>query len=196
MRHETPLELQLSEQAALKKDKGPAPPNEYLEYVEDSECEGLNEINHIMTHGDYSSEMNVLLRADTISRIDPLEFPLLGDAMAAGSRKKKGKSGELHGRTPQAPASSIQGDEVLATNLAADLEKAADVSTTGVNETRDHVHNDDPNPLSVRHRSKSRGPKKDLVVGSSVWKKIGKNKRSLSCNNRPLGESDFVPPPQ
>lgn len=69
-----------------------------IDRVEDSECEGLDEI----------VEMNVTLRGSN-SNIDTTEFPLLSDAIAAESSKKKGRSGLVEGpqgRKVQKPPSS------------------------------------------------------------------------------------------
>ena len=147
-----------------------------------------------MSHSSHPSEMNITLKGETNGGIDPLEFHLLGDAMAAGSGKKKGvsaKSGGIQGRKPQPRSSSVPREE--ATNLAPVFEQAADLAVTGHPDlAANQPCNEDSNPPSVRYCSKSRGPKKDLASGTSVRKKIGKNKRSLSCNTRPLGVSDFI----
>ena len=154
--------------------------------VEDSECEDLDEINHIIAENGSNSERNVTLRGDSIGDLDPLEFPYLGEAMAAGSGKMKGSASQLTGQQGwkvQDPSRTEPHPHAQPLNLAPELDDAADPSKTVVPNSEDgHSHDPGIDPPSARHRSKNRGPKKDQAATTSIRKKIGKSKRSLSSN--------------
>lgn len=153
-----------------------------IDRVEDSEYEDQT---------DFNADMNVTLRGSN-SNINTTEFPLLGDAIAAGSSKKKGWPGQAAGpqgrkNPPCADAQHTVLPQNLVATLDIDLEKGKDGRDI------DRGRKTDASPPSIRHRSKSRGPKKDQAA-KSTRKKIDKSSRtqSLSCNNRPLGVSDFT----
>lgn len=161
--------------------------------VEDSDCEGLEDINrHQNLQG---HDENVTRRGEPTSVVDPFEYPLLVDAMASTIVKKKkwgGRKSVEQGLVNPGGSSRM---EVLPTNLAVDFQNVVE-GLAVVEQTLAESSEPRPSPPSVRHRSKSRGPRKEVTSGSSVKKKIEKYKRSLSCNNRPLGVSDLLPPPQ
>lgn len=130
--------------------------------------------------------------------MDPFEYPLLVDAMASSTVKKKKSGGALGRKTREQVMGNPGGVtqiEVLPTNLTSDFQKVAE-KMANVDLNQDGPAEPHPSPPSVRYRSKSRGSRKEVASGSSVKKKIEKNKRSLSRNNRLLGVSDLLSTPQ
>lgn len=115
--------------------------------------------------------------------------------MATGSGKKKGAAGQSmgpQGRKIQGPSRGEPQAVVPPVNLVMDFDKVVEpAQTNGLDVVGGRSNGPDDNPPSARHRSRSRGPKKDQAA-NSVRKKIGKSKRSLSCNTRPLGVSEFL----